>query len=209
MTVAPIDPLLIEVPMRLDTPRLVIRCPRAGDGASYFEAVSASLDALKPWMPWAHEPQSPERSEVLARRFHADFIARRDLVMALFPRRADGGEGPLVGGTGLHRFDWALRRFEIGYWVRSGHGGQGLVTEAVHAVADMASTQLAARRVEIRCDDRNRPSWRVAERCGFVLEGVLRNEALDVQGLPRDTRVYARVDASRRASTAAAGPAAP
>ncbi|WP_295643817.1 GNAT family protein [uncultured Methylibium sp.] len=209
MTVAPIDPRLIEVPMRLDTPRLVIRCPRAGDGASYFEAVSASLDALKPWMPWAHEPQTPERSEALARGFHADFIARRDLVMAVFLRRADGGEGPLVGGTGLHRFDWALRRFEIGYWIRSGHGGQGLVTEAVNAVADMALTQLAARRVEIRCDDRNRPSWRVAERCGFVLEGVLRNEALDVQGLPRDTRVYARVDASRPASTAAGGPAAP
>lgn len=209
MTPAATDPLLIDVPARLDTPRLVIRCPRAGDGVAYFEAVSDSLEALRPWMPWAHEPLSPWHSEALASKFQADFLARRDLVLALFLRQADGSEGPLVGGSGLHRLDWALRRFEIGYWVRSGYGGQGLVSEAVEAIATMALDRLAARRVEIRCDDRNRSSWRVAERCGFALEGVLRNEALDAFGQPRDTRVYARIAGPRPAPTAAAGPAAP
>jgi RimJ/RimL family protein N-acetyltransferase len=33
----------------------------------------------------------------------------------------------------------------------------------------------------------------VAERCGFTLEGVLRCEALGVDGHPRDTAVYARI----------------
>jgi RimJ/RimL family protein N-acetyltransferase len=32
----------------------------------------------------------------------------------------------------------------------------------------------------------------VAERAGFVLEGVLRSESLTPSGEPRDTRVYAR-----------------
>lgn len=187
------EPLLIDLPDRLETPRLVIRCPRPGDGAAYFEAVRDSLDDLRPWMPWAHEPASPERSEALARRFQADFLARRDLVLALFERGPDGREGRLVGGSGLHRIDWTLRRFEIGYWVRSGHGGQGLVSEAVGVIAAMALERLAARRVEIRCDERNVRSWRVAERCGFTLEGVLRQDALDPFGVPRDTRVYARI----------------
>lgn len=42
-------------------------------------------------------------------------------------------------------------------------------------------------------DDRNERSWRVAERCGFQLEGTLRNSARTVDGQLRDTRVYAKV----------------
>jgi RimJ/RimL family protein N-acetyltransferase len=41
-------------------------------------------------------------------------------------------------------------------------------------------------------DDRNERSWRVAERCGFTLEGILRNEAIGVHGELRNTRIYAK-----------------
>lgn len=43
----PCDPPLIDVRMRIDTPRLVLRCQQPGDGAA-FEAVSASLAELEP-----------------------------------------------------------------------------------------------------------------------------------------------------------------
>lgn len=185
--------LMIEVPERIETERLVIRCPRAGDGEAYHEAIADSIETLKPWLPWANEPQGVDVSEALARKFHAMFIARTDLVFALFERGADGREGRLLGGSGLHRLDWQVRRFEIGYWLRSSHLGRGLVSEAVAALARMAFETLQARRVEIRCDARNERSARVAERCGFELEGTLRSDALDAQGQPRDTRVYARI----------------
>jgi RimJ/RimL family protein N-acetyltransferase len=47
--------------------------------------------------------------------------------------------------------------------------------------------------VFLTTDHRNRDSWRLAERAGFELEGVLRNERLDLQGRLRDTRVYSRI----------------
>jgi ribosomal-protein-serine acetyltransferase len=50
---------------------------------------------------------------------------------------------------------------------------------------------LQARRVEVRMDDTNERSWRVAQRAGFALEGVLRNDSLSPAGVARDTRVYA------------------
>jgi RimJ/RimL family protein N-acetyltransferase len=52
---------------------------------------------------------------------------------------------------------------------------------------------LKAERVEIRMDDHNVRSWRVAERAGFTLEGVLRRDALAPDGRVRNTRVYAQV----------------
>ena len=91
--------------------------------------------------------------------------------------------------------DWNVPRFEIGYWVRRRFEGQGYVTEAADAIARFAFGALGARRVEIRMDDRNERSWRVAERLGFRLEGVLRNESREGGGL-RDTRIYAVTDVS-------------
>jgi len=188
-----LDPLLIDVPERLQTERLVLRPPRPGDGAALCEAVTASLDELRPWMPWAQQAPAPEESEALARGAQAKFLQRADLVYSIWEHDGDGNERQLVGGTGLHRIDWSVPRFEIGYWRRSGHAGRGLVTEAVRALSRMAFDVLKAQRVEIRMDDCNTASWRVAERAGFTLEGVLRRDTMAVDGRVRDTRVYSRV----------------
>ena len=191
------DPLLIDIPERLETERLVLRPPRAGDGRMLN-------DAIRVWLPWAGTLPSVEESEAHCRRQQARFILREDFVLLVFLRSADGDEGELVGGTGLHRIDWALRKFEIGYWRKTGCEHRGLVTEAVRAVARLAFDTLDARRVEIRMDDRNVRSWKVAERAGFTLEALLRFDSVTPAGEPRSTRIYARV----RGAEEPMGPAA-
>lgn len=188
------DPVLIDIPERLDGERTVLLAPRTGLGAEMAVVVTQSLPHLRPWMPWAQEAPTAESAELVVRRMQADFIARRDLTWQLYARRADGSPGRLLGGTGLHRMDWAVRRFEIGYWIRPEAAGQGHVSEAVRLLAALAFGTLAARRVEIRCDARNVKSRAVAERCGFTLEGVLRCDSLGVDGQPRDTAIYGRIE---------------
>jgi len=190
------DALLEDVPERIDTERLILRCLRGSDAATLNEAVRESMDQLRLHMPWAQTQPSLLQSEAECRRMQAKFLLREDLAMAMFERAADGSEGALVGGTGLHRIDWAVRRFEIGYWCRARCQGHGFVTEAVRALTQFAFAQLRARRVEVRMDDTNPRSWRVAERAGFALEGVLRSDNLSPQGEPRDTRVYALTSVS-------------
>jgi RimJ/RimL family protein N-acetyltransferase len=187
------EPILIDVPERIETERLVLRAPRAGDGQTVNDAIRVSHAELAPWMPWAGTMPSVDESEAHCRRQQARYILREDFVLLMFERATGGGEGELVGGTGLHRIDWALRKFEIGYWRRTGCEGRGYVTEAVRALARLAFDALGARRVEIRMDDNNAPSWRVAERAGFTLEALLRFDSATPAGEPRSTRIYARV----------------
>ena len=187
------DPVLIEVPEQIVTERLVLAAPRAGLGQALNAAVCESLENLKPWMPWAQTAPSIEASEAVLRHQLAMFVLRSDLVYQIYAKTADGQAGRLLGGTGLHRLDWTVRRFEIGYWIRSSAEGQGFVSETVQALTRMAFETLHARRVEIRMDDDNLRSRAVAERCGFELEGVLRRDSLNPASEPRDTRVYARI----------------
>lgn len=189
------EPPLIDVPERLDGDRTVLLMPGAGTGAEMALVITQSLSHLRPWMPWAQEAPTAESSELVVRRMQADFIARRDLCFHIRARRPDGGAGRLLGGTGLHRIDWAVRRFEIGYWLRPDAVGQGHVSETVRLLTALAFDRLAARRVEIRCDARNARSRAVAERCGFELEGILRNNVLGVDDHPRDSCIYARISA--------------
>jgi RimJ/RimL family protein N-acetyltransferase len=188
-----VEPILIKVPERLDAARIILAAPKAGQGAAMALAIGESLAHLQPWMPWAQAAPSAEDSETVMRRMQADFLLRRDLVFQIYAKTAAGQCGELLGGTGLHRIDWTVRRFEIGYWLRSSAVGNGYVAEAVQALTSMAFTQLQARRVEIRMDENNLRSRKVAESCGFEFEGVLRRDSLSVAGEPRDTRIYARI----------------
>jgi RimJ/RimL family protein N-acetyltransferase len=190
--------LLIDVPERFDTERLTLRCPRPGDGEMVFQAVSDSLQELRQFpasMSWAMQPPSVESSEIFCREAHARFLARSDLPYIAFGR--DTGE--LVVATGLHRPDWQVPKFEIGFWRRSTARSHGFATEAVGGLVEFALSRLGAMRLEALVDDENLPSCALCERLGMTREGVLRNERKDPDGRLRNTRVYAIVaDAAAR-----------
>jgi len=176
------DPVLIDVPERVLTERFIARCPQPGDGAAVNAAVCETLAELRPWMPWAQTAPTVDESELHARRAQAKFRLREDLVMFIFERLPGDREGALLGGSGLHRMDWAARSFEIGYWRRTSHTQRGVITEIVRALSRMAFDTLAARRVEIRMDSNNLASRRVAERASFTFEGVRRQDGVTPTG---------------------------
>ena len=150
-------------------------------------AIAESFAELREWMEWAQEVPTLEQSTEQQKHARAAFLARQDLQLILFK------EDRIVGSSGLHRIDWSVPKFEIGYWVRTPDARNGYVTEAVAAIEHFAFDTLAARRVEIRCDTRNVRSRAVPERLGYEFEGVLRNEAVHIDGTLRDTAVYARI----------------
>jgi RimJ/RimL family protein N-acetyltransferase len=187
-------PITLPFPASIVGERVVVRPYVDGDAEALRAAVDASRERLRPWMPWAETHRHLAETRAFIAITQAELLLRRNVVLGIF----DPLSGALVGGTGLHPpggapIDWALRCFEIGYWARTGAEGRGLVTDAVRALATAAFRDLDAQRLEIRCDERNARSWRVAERAGFTLEATRRHDALDVQGRPRVTRVYARL----------------
>jgi len=181
-----LKPILRDFPDRIETERLLIRPPQPGDAPLLLEAVSESLDNLRPWMPWAVAAPTLDTEEEVVRRARANWITRDDLLLFMW-RRADG---LFVGGTGLHRIDWSVPCFETGYWVRQRLEGQGFVTEAVRGVSRFAFEHLGAERMEIRCSTANARSAAVARRAGYTLEGTLRRNGRETNGELRDTHIF-------------------
>ncbi|MBE2241898.1 MAG: GNAT family N-acetyltransferase [Burkholderiaceae bacterium] len=186
------NPILRDLPASIETARLLMRPPRSGDGAALHEAIVESLPELRRFLaslPWVAEEQTRESAEVFCRNAESNFLARRDLPFLLLGRES----GRLVGACGLHRTNWEVPKTEVGYWVRASESGKGFVTEAVNGLVAFALGVIGAERIEIITDAENLASRRVAERCGFTLEGILRRERRAPQGSLRDTCIYARL----------------
>ncbi|MEU7317689.1 GNAT family protein [Streptomyces sp. NPDC007083] len=109
-------------------------------------------------------------------------------------RAADDGDagGELVGSMGLVRLSLhtAERQAELGFWTARGHRRKGYTAEAARAVVDWAFTALGVERLEWLAHVENTGSRAVAQRLGFVEEGVARARIVH-RGTRRDARVAA------------------
>jgi RimJ/RimL family protein N-acetyltransferase len=177
------------LPEAIETERLILRAPTPGDGLAANEAVLETWDELHRWMPWARERPSIEQSEERVRELRAMHTEGKAIPMTMWLR----ADGTFLGSADLHQIDWSVPKFSLGYWIRSAFLGQGYVTEAVSALTAFAFDVFGAQRVEITCSPENVRSQRVAERCGFSLEGHLRNHYREPNGDLRDTLVYALI----------------
>ncbi|WP_431048254.1 GNAT family N-acetyltransferase [Roseateles sp. L2-2] len=189
----PLDPLLREVASELKTDRMLLRTPRAGDGALVHEAVVETLAALRAWpasLPWAVFEPSVEASEMYCRESAAAFVKRSSLVYLAFD-----AEDALVASLSLHSIDWTIPKFELGFWCRTSRQRQGLMAEAASELKRYAFDRLGARRVEAFPDEANVGSRAVCEAIGMQFEGTLRNDRITPDGVSRSTSVYASVRA--------------
>lgn len=89
---------------------------------------------------------------------------------------ADPGDPAVVlGGCSLYGFDPDEGRAGVGFWLAAGARGRGIATRATRLLAGWALSELRVQRLELTCGPDNEASQRVAARCGFVREGVLRS----------------------------------
>lgn len=58
-----LNPLLLDFPTEFYTERLLIRMPKPGDGKAVYDAIQASMNDLKPWMPFVQKEPSEQDAE--------------------------------------------------------------------------------------------------------------------------------------------------
>ena len=85
-----------------------------------------------------------------------------------------GFQQAAITATYLANADWQVPCIELGYFLSKDNTGKGFATEAARGVIRFAFEHLKVARIELHCAADNQASMKVAERCGFQLEGRLR-----------------------------------
>jgi RimJ/RimL family protein N-acetyltransferase len=154
-------------PERIDAAEIVLTrgSPQVAD--EFVVAVNASLDHLRPWMPWAQAPANAESIGGFLLGAEADWVAHRAFQYII----AASSGSPFLGCCGLHaRLGPGV--LEIGYWVHTDHVGRGVATAAAGALTSTALSLAEVERVEIHCDAANARSAAVARKLGYRLDRI-------------------------------------
>jgi aminoglycoside 6'-N-acetyltransferase len=172
--------LLLDLPTRLETDRLYLRCFQPGDGPWYYRVSQQNREHLARYE--AENPvralQSEDQAEILVRELAAAWVSRTSFFFAAFAKASNTFVAQIYVGP----VNWDLPEFELGYFADCAHTGQGYVTEAIPAILWFVFESLHAHRVRLECDDTNIPSLRVAERGGLLREGHIRENKRQADG---------------------------
>ena len=153
----------VSAPHRLETARLVLTMPVAGDARAIFERY-ASDAAVTRFLGWRQHQSVFETDAFLD--FSVREWTRTSAGPYLIRSRQDGS---LLGATGLAVQDSG--EAVTGYVLARDSWGQGYATEALHAVVATARS-IGLRRLTACCHIEHRASQRVLEKCGFTREST-------------------------------------
>jgi RimJ/RimL family protein N-acetyltransferase len=161
-----------QIPERIETERLYLRPYRAGDGPMYYAVSRRNRAHLARYEAGniVMEIESEQDAEAIVRQLGNDWQAGKCFFMGAFDNETDAFVAQIYIGP----VNWDVPEFALGYFVDVDCEGQGYVTEAARAALGFVFDHLGAHRVRLECDDTNLRSRRVAERCGFILEGHIR-----------------------------------
>jgi ribosomal-protein-alanine N-acetyltransferase len=85
----------------------------------------------------------------------------------------------------------AMRGAHIGYWIDRNFSNRGFTTAAVSLLTQFGFSELNLHRIEINVRPENAASIRVAEKAGYVFEGV-RPRFLHIDGAWRDHHCFVK-----------------
>lgn len=148
-----------------------------------FYAVHSDPRVMRYWSfpAWTEISQSYE--------YFASAIQGRDPNARLCWAITDRDNDRVMGGTTLFSNNLSQGRAEIGYVLGHAHWGQGYAQEALRLVIDYTFDVMGFRRIEADIDPRNAGSCTLAERLGFVREGLLRERWI-VADEVQDAAIY-------------------
>jgi RimJ/RimL family protein N-acetyltransferase len=196
--------------------------PAAGKVVLPAEPIVEGPTALRPWREsdipalvaacqdreigrWTSVPYAYGESD--ARAF---MLARFDAILAstaapfAIVSAADPAE--LLGSISLMRLVWRHARGEVGYWLARPARGSGHATRAVLAICRWGFEALGLERIDLLASVENIPSQRVAERCGFTRDAVLRSYMRGKEGW-QDMFAFGLLAGEARIASGAAGSA--
>jgi RimJ/RimL family protein N-acetyltransferase len=123
------------------------------------------------WLDQVPQPYEEGHARWYVDQCHEGWVRGESSTFAV----TDAASGEVLGSIGMrHLGEFEGDASEVGYWVKREARGRDVATRALRLVSRWAIEQ-GVPRLQLRADELNVPSQRVAEKAGFAREGVLRS----------------------------------
>ena len=167
----------------LQTPRLILRPMTMRDAQDIYD-YSCDKEVARHVLWDAHRSVADSRAYLrfIIRQYREGMPSSYGMVLKETNR--------VIGTIGFMWMNQDNSTVEVGYSLARAYWNQGLMTEALSALIDMAFTKLNLHRIEAQHETSNPASGHVMAKCGMQKEGTLRGRIFN-KGKFVDVDLYA------------------
>jgi ribosomal-protein-alanine N-acetyltransferase len=183
-------------PIFLEEGEILLRPLRIRDRSKWLQVRTENKEWLTEWE--ATLPQVPGESDLRKLPSYTEMVrwhrregrGGRSYSLAIWHKNSQGINliGQITMGGVMYG---AMRGAHIGYWIDRAFANRGYTTQAVNLMTRFGFEQLGLHRLEINIRPENAPSIKVAEKAGYIFEG-LRPRYLHIDGSWRDHHCYVK-----------------
>ena len=139
------------------------------DAQDVFDMIDCNQDHFREWLGWVDMSTDIHITYQIIDINLQKFANHEALDTAIVYN------GKIVGKVSINAINVANKTAQIGYMLDKKYEGRGIMTRAVKAMIDIAMFEYDVHKVEIWAAEGNEKSRAIAERLGFVQEGIIRN----------------------------------
>ena len=150
-----------------------VRLIRQSDTADFFSLVTSNKPRLEAFFPVT--VANAESMESFA-TYIEDRLLRIDQRENYPFVVIDTHSGKIIGYIHVKNIDWGIPKGELGFFIDKQYAGKGILTKATKAVIDHLLKELGFEKIYLRTHETKLPARKLAEKCGFILEGKLRKD---------------------------------
>ncbi len=140
--------------------------PTKQNAEEFFKIVDKNRKHLG-WLPWVNEILTVEDALKYLLETEKDINEGYKIEYGIYL------DDELIGDVDAFNIRKNDKSIEIGYWISEEYSKQGYTKEAINIFEKELFKNF--HRIQIKCDSENKNSIKLAESCGYKLEGELRD----------------------------------
>jgi RimJ/RimL family protein N-acetyltransferase len=106
----------------------------------------------------------------------------------------DNTDDTFIGYIDLKRISWNIPKAELGCFFDERYAGKGIATKALQLATDYFFNEFGIKKLFLRTHPGNTAARRIAEKCGFEIEGLIRCDHITTAGEIVDLLYYGKVN---------------
>ncbi len=178
---------LVNITAEIETKRVVLKRYKMGDGKIFYNVIEKNRDRMLDSFPIMLSNTHDEFSaEYYIRKKIEEWDEQSAFNFGIWLKE----KGEYAGHISVKNIDWIIPRGEIAYIISDDYEGKGIMTEALTAIIQFSFENLSMNRLFLRVMTNNNRSYELAERCGFLKEGILRKDHKTYNGELVDLYYY-------------------
>jgi len=164
-----------------------IRPVNIEDAKGYLHLINSNRDRIEKYFPKTARTVTNTQNAVSHLIERVAQSERKEFILFLITETTTEN---IVGIVFLKDINWNIPKAELGFFVDRNYEGKGITTRSLFVVIEYPFKTLKLNKLFMRIGKENLSSQRVAEKNGFLLEGVLRNDFKAFDGSLVDMNYY-------------------